>query len=215
MFLSIILLAISVNLDALGVGLVYGIKKIHIPLSYKTLICIFSVLYSGISIFIGNSLAHHVSDTFGKYLGISILFCLGIYSILKAVYPKKPSRSQSLSNQSLFKIILKPLGITIHVIKNSPSIDIDNSGKIDLGEAILLSLALSVDSFGVGLGFSLLGCNILFVPILIGLCQLIFLNIGLSLGNKVSKLTYNKFINDKTISILPGILLILLALFRI
>ena len=215
MFFSIILLVISVNLDALGVGLVYGIKKIHIPLSYKTLICIFSVLYSGISIFIGNSLSHHVSDTFGKYLGIGILVSLGIYSIFKAIYPKKPSSRQSLENESLFKIILKPLGISVHVVRNSPSIDIDNSGKIDLGEAILLSLALSVDSFGVGLGFSLLGCNILFIPFIIGLCQLIFLNIGLLLGNKVSNLTYNKFINAKTISILPGILLIILALFRL
>ena len=215
MFLSVLLLAISVNLDALGVGLVYGIKKIHIPLSYKTLICIFSVLYSAISIFIGNSLSHHISDTFGKYLGIGILFGLGIYSIFKAIYPKKPSRSQSFENESLFKIILRPLGITIDVVKNSPSIDIDNSGKIDLGEAILLSLALSVDSFGVGLGFSLLGCNVLFIPIVIGLCQLIFLNVGLLLGNKVSNLTYNKFINAKTISILPGILLILLAIFRL
>ena len=145
-------------------------------------------------------------------LSLSLSICIYIF---KAIYPKKPKRSQASENESLFKIILKPLGVSIHVVRNSPSIDIDNSGKIDLGEAILLSLALSVDSFGVGLGFALLGCNVLFVPIIIGLCQLIFLNMGLLLGNKVNKLTYNKFINAKTISVLPGILLILLAIFRI
>ena len=78
---------------------------------------------------------------------------------------------------------------------------------------IFLSFALSIDSMGAGIGFSLMGLNSFYIPFFIGLGQLLFLELGLFIGQKI--VNYNKLISTKTISILPGILLILLALLRI
>ena len=204
MFLSILLLILSVNIDSLGVGLVYGIKKIYISFPYKTLICLFSVFYSSIAILVGNSFFNLFSVDLGKHFGIAIFLLLGLYSIFRAIYPIN-------NNKSIFK----SLGTSIDVVKNSPYIDIDNSSNIDFKEAILLSFALSIDSIGSCFAFSVLVKRIFLIPLLIGLFQFIFINIGLLLGKKISTLTCNKFINAKLISILPGILLILIALFRI
>lgn len=204
MLFSIFLLLLSVNLDSLGVGLVYGIKNIHISSPYKILMCLFSILYSGAAIILGNSVSNFFSSDFCKYIGIGILLFLGLYSIFRSLYPctKKSSSFKSLDT-------------SINIVKNSTYIDINNSSKIDLNEAILLSFALSIDSMGTSFAFSIIVKNLILIPFLIGLFQLLFLNIGLYLGKKVSTITYNKFINAKTISVLPGILLILIAIFRI
>lgn len=202
MFISILLLVLSVNLDSIGVGLVYGIKKIYISLPYKLLICIISIFYSIISIYIGRAFSNFFSVNLGKYLGIIILLLLGLYSIFKAIYP---------NNSSVFNSMVT----SIDIIKNSTNIDIDNSSNIDFKEAILLSFALSVDAISTSFAFSMLSINVLFIPFLIGIFQFVFFNIGFSLGKKITNLTYNKYINTKTISLAPGILLILIAILRI
>lgn len=180
--LSILLLVISLNLDSLGVGIIYGMRKMHISKICKSAICFSSIFYSSISIFIGTSLSNYISDEFGKYLGVCILIAIGISSILKALC------NNSSSNTS---------------IKTS----------LTLTEALFLSFALSIDSIGAGIGFSLIGQNSFFIPLFIGIGQLLFLELGLLLGARI--INQNKLLNNKIISILPGILLILLALLRI
>jgi putative sporulation protein YtaF len=209
MLFSIVVLAISLSLDALGVGIVYGVKQVRIPLSSKLIICFFSILYAGIALLIGKSLSRILSPILAKLVGISILGLMGIWIIIQALLKESARNS---TDETLWQIAIKSLGITIQVIRNPLEFDIDQSGAIDTPESLLLGLALSVDAIGVGIGSALTGFYSPVIPFAIGFFQMVFLYIGSYLGDQVTML--NK-INKKVLALLPGVLLILLALIRI
>lgn len=216
MILSIAVLAISLSIDALGVGIVYGIREIKIPVISKIVICFFSVLYSGAALIIGKSMSSFLPQAISRYIGVSILFVMGTWIILQALLKKDPSvlpeKTSASGNKTLLKIAIKSLGVTIHIIKNPVEGDIDKSGTIDLTESLLLGLALSVDAIGVGIGSALAGFHSLGIPFAIGMVQLTFLYAGTYMGRKFS---LSRRLNKKLLSAFPGILLIILALIRI
>ncbi len=214
MVFSITLLAISLSIDALGVGMVYGLKQVKIPLVSKLIICLFSIVYTGIALVIGKSLSLFLSPENAKLIGIIILGMMGMWiiiqSLIKDVNNQAKKKDES-GDKTIFKIGIKSLGITIQVIRDPMKFDLDKSGAIDSAESLLLGLALSVDAIGVGIGSSLMGFYSPIIPLAIGLFQLIFLYLGTYFGKKVS--LFSGF-NKKALSILPGILLIFLALIR-
>lgn len=216
MIFSITILAISLSLDALGVGLVYGLRQIRIPLGPKLVICLFSILYSALALAIGKSLAAVLPAGGAKLLGVAILTLMGIWIILQALLRKSDDESEARpavqGSKTLFKWAIKSLGITIQIVKNPTRGDIDASGTIDILEALLLGLALSVDAIGVGIGSALTGFHSMIIPLVIGLFQLGFLYIGTTLGEKVA--AFGK-LNKKVLSLVPGFLLISLAILRI
>jgi manganese efflux pump family protein len=71
---------------------------------------------------------------------------------------------------------------------------------------IMLSLATSMDSLGVGLSLALLKINILVASLLIGLVSLIFSAIGMLVGNKLNE----KF--GERMEIAGGVVLLLIGL---
>lgn len=216
MVFSILILAISLSLDAFGVGLVYGLRKIRIPLIPKLIICLFSIFYAGAALIIGNSLSNLLPTFASKLIGVTILIVMGCWIIVQALLRKKeePATSpmKNTTDKTLFKFGIKSLGITIQVVRNPAKGDIDDSGIIDIFEALLLGLALSVDAIGVGIGSALTGFHSMFIPIAVGLFQLGFLYVGTHLGGKVVAIGR---INKKFISILPGLLLVSLAIVRL
>lgn len=185
MIFAIILLVISLNLDSLGAGLVYGMQQKYFPHTLRFLICALSILYSGISLVLGQIMSRHLNCTFGKYLGIVILLLMGIYSLLRAIFSS-----------------------------DSPTYCSNKSTTVGLGEALLIGLALSLDAMGASISFSLIGCGIMLLPFAIGLCQLLFLDIGIACGQKISASITDTHLTT-VISILPGAILIILALLRL
>jgi putative Mn2+ efflux pump MntP len=174
------ILAISLSIDALGAGIVYGMRGIIIPVPSKIIICFFSILYSGFAIYAGSLLSQILPSKIASYIGIGILSFLGLYMIIKVQRPAEA--------------------------------DVDKSGIIEIKEAILLGLALSLDSIGVGIGAGFADIKSLFIPVMVGLFQLIFLSAGIFIGNKFK----NSFkLNERTLSIFAGILLLTLAFLRL
>jgi putative sporulation protein YtaF len=218
MIFSIVVLSISLSIDALGVGIVYGLRRIHIPLIPKLIICFFSILYAGAALFLGSALSHVLPVTISKLIGIVILSIMGLWIILQAILKKEEpcigsnTYSSHRNSSTLFKIVIKSLGITIQIIRNPANGDIDNSGLIDIKEALLLGLALSVDAIGVGIGSAMAGFQSFLIPFAVGLFQLTFLYIGTISGEKFALFSR---INKKFLSVLPGILLLCVALIRI
>ena len=216
MLFYILILAVSVNLDAFGVGMVYGIKNTKIPLVSKLIICFMSVLYASMALLIGKSLYSVLPPFLPTLIGVLILIVMGIWIIIQSLnknsFDEKDNFKEFTSQKTLFKLVIKSLGITIQIIKNPSRADIDKSGSIDTRESLFVALALSIDAIGVGIGSALAGFQSIFVPIAVGLFQLLFLSMGTYLGAKFSaKLKLNK----KFLSFAPGLLLILLAILRL
>ena len=87
----------------------------------------------------------------------------------------------------------------------------DSSKKIDWKEALYLGIALSIDSFCIGIFGSIIGYSSVLFPILVASFQLIFLTIGSFLGTKLSNISK---IPENIWSIISGILLICIAISR-
>ncbi|NLY74067.1 MAG: sporulation membrane protein YtaF [Firmicutes bacterium] len=211
----IFLLAISLSMDAFSAGLVYGLRQIKIPLSSKLLIVMFSVIYTGVALLAGKSLSGFVPFQVSKKLGASILVMMGIWIIVQTLHKNNrtpPEKIETTAPKTLLKIGFKSLGITVHIFKNPVEFDLDSSGAIDTGESLLLGLELSLDSIGVGIGSALLGFHSLLIPFTVGLFQWLSLSLGAYLGEKCA-LSFN--LDQKWLGLIPGIILLFLALLRI
>ena len=105
------------------------------------------------------------------------------------------------------------MGIFIIIQTNDKelSFDLDNSNDINYKEALLLGLALSLDSLCIGIGGSTIGINIYIFSILAAILQYIFLSLGNYLG---IHMIHFKFIPQNIWTKISGILLILIGLLK-
>ncbi|HEX2938100.1 MAG TPA: sporulation membrane protein YtaF [Ruminiclostridium sp.] len=217
MLLGIIILSVTLSIDALFAGFSYGLNGTRIPLTSKLIICAFSVIYCAAALLLGSAFAGLLPPIAGKITGAAILAALGVFMIVKSrIKPDSKRKDSDESPKTLCKIIIKSLGITIQILKNNPAAgDVDASGVIDKKEAVLLGFALSVDSLGAGIGCAMSGLSAWYIPPAVGICQLAFLSAGLLTGKflceKCSVLS-KKY--DAVTSVLPGILLIVLSILR-
>ena len=78
--------------------------------------------------------------------------------------------------------------------------------KMKLGEMILFGLAVSIDSFSVGIGINSISNNFLLCSCIFSITSLIFTYIGLILGNKLNELI------GKVATLMGGISLIILGI---
>ena len=100
---------------------------------------------------------------------------------------------------------------TPKVVKKSrepTTADADISGFIDKRRLYCWDSS-SPDAFGAGFGAACAGFKIIWSTILVSVMSLLFLSIGLNIGNK--KLV---FLNERLTKYLPGYLLLALAAFK-
>ena len=212
MLANAIILALSASIDSLGVGITYGLKKTKICFSSLLALFLLSLTITSISISIGTIITSFVSPDITSIIGSIILFCIGIFIIYQAILKKGKTKKAKLCKYKEYNIFIKFLGITINIIKNPISSDIDNSNEIDIKEAIFLGIVLSLDSISIGFGASAIGINGFIFPFLISTFQIMFLSVGKIIGkkiNNVSKLPNNIW------NIISGILLICIGIIKI
>lgn len=181
------LLAISVSIDALGIGLSYGMRKSKIPLKLNILIgfIVFSMCLIGF--LIGNILSMFFNDFILTLLGSFLLLILGSQIIIKEI----------IKNREIKRRNIKYEGNEIY-----------NLDEITFKDAIMLAMAISMDAMAAGISASLIGIKTMFFPILVMIAHVIFLNIGMFFGKNVKNISN---IPQNLWSIISGILLILIA----
>ncbi len=210
MLLSLLILALSVSIDSFGIGITYGIRNTKIYRTAKMILFVISILITSISIQIGGVLNEILSENFTKWIGACFLVLMGLWIISQALSQKKEEVLQS-PFPTVYQFMIRFLGITIQIIRNPMSSDLDHSKKIDWKEAIYLGVCLSIDSVCVGICSSMIGCPTYLFPIFVATFQLLFLSIGRILGEKlrfVSRLPENIW------STLSGVLLICIGISR-
>ena len=148
MIFSCILLALSVSIDALSLGITYGIKNAKITKTSNFIIFAIAFCSTSISIFLGHYISILFSPKISAYLGSILLVILGTYTILKSTN-SEPS-----------------------------DYDFDNSNTIEKKEALLLALAVSLDASCVGLSCGIIGITGFIYPFFAALFHTIFINCG-------------------------------------
>lgn len=216
MLLSYLTLAISVSIDSFGIGITYGFRDTKISRIAKFILFLISIMITSLSIVIGNVIHHFFPIYITTLIGASFLILMGfwiIYQALKKRELKEETTDIEIKKKEpkIHEIFIDFLGITIQIIRDPISSDLDNSQKIDWKEAIYLGFALSIDSLCIGVCGSALGYTSFLFPILVATFQLIFLSFGRFLGNKISSVSR---IPENIWSILSGVLLICIGISR-
>ena len=157
---------------------------------------------------LGIGIAYGIKNTKISYIGKIILFLVSfVISLLSINFGLfiKNIFTEVLAN-TIGSLIFIFMGILICF---QVSTDFDHSNSIEPKEALFLGLALSLDSFCIGIGGSFIGINSILFPIFIASFQFIFLNSGNFLGRKLNKLS---FLPSNMWSTISGFLLITIGI---
>ncbi|RKP55592.1 sporulation membrane protein YtaF [Cohnella endophytica] len=223
---SLVLLSVAVSLDGFGVGITYGIRKIKIPISSIAIISACSGLIILLSMMVGVAISQWMPPKGASAVGAIILMGIGAAALLQFIRngrressEGRPSREEyaaasehasSRPEEPVLKMELKVFGFIIQILRTPSAADRDRSGTISAGEAFFLGLALSLDAFGAGIGAALLGFPPPLTALLIALASGLFLLSGTRVGFWASDWRW-----VKTLSVMPGIILILMGIFKL
>jgi putative sporulation protein YtaF len=231
LIISLLLLALAVSMDGLGVGITYGLRRIHIPLKSILIISLCSGAVVLISMLVGTWLSTLFSFRIASFVGAGILILIGCWSLVQYIVNRlrRQDEDDTLTSDSTpqekltssvtpgnmlrakeWSIEIKRLGLVIQILRTPHVADIDASGVISATEALLLGIALSLDSLGVGLGAALTGLPPLWTALLIFLACGTLLAVGLRIG-----FHYSKFAFMRAIGVLPGLVLIAIGVLRL
>ncbi|WP_100399847.1 sporulation membrane protein YtaF [Bacillus sp. FJAT-44742] len=212
--LSLLVLAFAVSLDSFGVGLTYGLRKMKLPLRALIFIAGCSAVSVLIASGFGTIIQRYVSSDFAESVGGIILIMIGVWAIYQVLKPSegKEEQQKTVKEKDGFFINfeIKWLGLVISILKKPTAADVDGSGTISLREAFLLGIALSLDAFGAGIGASLIGISPIFLAGTVAFMCAFFVTLGMKGGYRLSGVNW-----VKSMSFLPGVLLIVLGVLNL
>lgn len=208
LWVSMILLAFSVSMDSLSVGITYGMGGVRFSFFSLALIASMSGAVVLASMNIGRLLALFLPLQVERGLASVILIALGGWAIYNVYKPKGDGSDSSMESDGAGEA--NRFSGAVQVLKRPELGDLDRSGTISQKEAVLIGLALSMDAFGAGISSSLLHFPPLSFALLVGVFNLVFIRVGLLLGYMVSKTGIMK-----KATMLPGVVLIVLGLIKL
>lgn len=211
--MSLILIAISLSIDAFGIGIAYGIRDIKIPWPAKAVISFFTMIFTLVSVVFGRWAASLLPPAAAAAIGAFILFGIGIWMLRQGLRDKEPPAAPPDSAPvTVADIAIRSMGLSIRIIRDPQSCDSNHSKVIEPVEAVSLGIALSIDSLGAGFAGAVAGIGFLSIPMISVLFQLIFLTLGTLSGARLRKISP---LNNRFWSFISGAALILLGVIRI
>ena len=162
MLIAPLLFGISASLDALLVGIGYGLRKVRIRLWQNLTISLVTLAGTCLSVGLGHRLAVLLPEAVGAYGGSLVLILLGLYYILKWVASFLRSSKPPMDYEEQ-----EPAG---------------PAPALRLSEVFALSLTLSLNNLSAGLSASLAGLALAPAAIATFVCSVLFLASGNRLG---------------------------------
>ena len=86
---SAVLLAFSLSLDAFGIGIAYGLRRMQFPLRSKVVVSIVTCLILFCFLILGARLFHILPLTLAVPLSMGMLCLFGLFFILQPFFGKK------------------------------------------------------------------------------------------------------------------------------
>jgi len=182
MLFRMILMSISLSIDALGIGFSYEMKGIRMGMMPRLMIGVINAVVMGFAIFAGQKMLEYFPIIVSESIGTVILILVGCLFIKNALFGNEETLC-----------------------------DLDHSMDINLLEAFLLGVALSADSLSIGIAAATLNVSLLWMPLSVGLMQILFLWIGKYLTQK-SKL--KNIFDAKKSGVFAGTLLIFMGIIQ-
>lgn len=189
-----LLLAFSLSVDALGIGISYGLRHITFPTTSRILLALETFIMMEGFILAGRGLALLLPSATGETLAACFLLLFGLWLCLQGFRKAKEPPS--------------PLA-TVH---QPSTCDKDASKTLEPKESLLLGFILSLDSLGIGVSAAASGMEIGKLPLFAAIFQIAFLSLGAFLGKK---LTNSAKVRENLWTTLSGGILVFIALIRL
>ncbi len=170
MLIASLLFGISASLDALLVGVCYGVKSIRIRLWQNLVISLVTLQGTCLSVGLGTRLAALLPGAVGDCIGSIILILLGFYYIVKWGFV-------SLQNSKK-----RALPGSVEEWKEPEALIRTVFPQLKPGEVFTLSLTLSLNNLSAGLSASLAGLTLFPAAASTLVCSILFLSAGNRLG---------------------------------
>ena len=203
--LGTLLLILALSADLLTASMVYGAGHIGISFGLTILISGLGSAILGTALFIGRFLGDYFPATLLAVGSGVILIALGTYKTVD--FRIRRWRKEYVKPQKNLMLSLGDLRIILNIYGDPLSADEDDSRTLSVGEAILLTIAMSLDGFAAGVGYSMNDVSVGAVITAFFLASLISIRLGHFLGCRVVK--------EKDYSWIGGVLLIFLGFFGI
>ncbi|NLM34483.1 MAG: sporulation membrane protein YtaF [Clostridiales bacterium] len=193
--LSTFFFCAAASSDSLIIGLSYGSKGIRLKFCSNFLVAAISSLGTFLAMLLGLGLHEGISYKYTTIIGSVLLILFGFYMLISSLRKKK-ERGQSLGYQDY--------------INHPEHFDKDSSQEIEVKEAVILGVILSVNNVGIGIGASVAGLNIFITSLLSLIFSMVFVKLGFFIGKKLisSRLA-------KCIEYISALIIIFLGLYQL
>lgn len=196
--LAILGIALANNLDNTGVGIALGIARIRLSPLVNLWIALVTFAVTGVAAACGGHAASFLPVAFAHALGGALLCAMGVWMLLPSLRPrtKPPDRRDPNGPVSVRRILSDPA-----------CADWNQSHDIDLREATLLAVALSLNNLGGGFSAGLMHLGAVWTAVCSGVVSFLVLWFGGWAGLQLNKLRLGK-----GAQLVAGMLLLLLGL---
>lgn len=220
--LSIVLLALSTSLDSLGVGIVYGLRRIRLPFASNLLIAVLTGLGTLAAMKAGEYVFALLPRVWANPISSGIMIAAGIWIMFQSW--AKPSENSGKKTgepetkagggagcapKTVITLQIKSLGILIRILKEPATVDRDCSGAIDFKEACVLGMALSLNNLAGGLGGGMAGLDPGLTALLTAMISFFFFVVGIRVGHNY----FSRWVGDRATRI-AGIVLIAIGIYE-
>lgn len=197
LILSALLFSLSSNLDNVVVGIAYGIKKIKIGIISNFIIAAITSTGTFLSMSLGIYISKFLPHTVANALGAGAIIVLGVYFISQSII-------KLINNNKSKELALKDITDMIEYAEKS---DLDNSGDINMKEALIVAFGLTFNNLGTGVAASITGVSIQFTVVFTFILSILTIILGEAVGNHVLGKVFGKYA-----PLISGILLIALGI---
>lgn len=204
-WLMVLGFAVSSSIDNLGVGISYGIRGIRIGLLSNLVMAVVCFLFSEAGILFGGWLSAVLPGVMPVVIGAFMLTVIGFRIILMAIPRTQPS------DQAPEETGRKTGNRLEKMLQNPETADVDRSGEISIGEAVVLGVALSANAVTNGLGAGLIGLSPLAISIAAAAGSFVTVWAGVAIGRRASAIRIGRFTLGQFGTLVSGIIIVLLA----
>lgn len=184
-----LLLALAVSIDGFSVGFSCGLRQLRIPFTSLLVICLLSAGAIAFSMLAGNAVIYLMPLRCIKALGGAVLIIFGLV-VVRQFFTANGDKVESLPGDQEAKPLRgsrrRPQKIS-GLLKQPEAADLDHSGTLSAGEALLLGSALAADAFAAGFGAALIGSPFVPTVLAVGLVKLALVPLGAAFGRVASR----------------------------
>src|SRR5271157_2739370 len=182
--LAIFLLALSSNLDNVGVGTSYGTRTINIPFSSNLLIAFITTTGTYLSMALGNEISNFINPNISNAIGALMIGGTGVWVLIREF--SRPDERKITGDEQDFKmtsfVSQSPLKKMLTILDHPFLADTDFSGHIDMKEGFFLALALTLNNLSNGIGAGLLGLDVALMVAFTAILSILTIWFGIAFG---------------------------------